>query len=107
MILFNHNYRTVVAEITYFAEKKEYMFIRYYKYAVQIKDMIMIKDIMMVLADDVVGMFPYAVDPRLIVHEFNGYMALAWINSITAVQGNSFIGVKGSKIEYAGLSLNN
>lgn len=81
MILFFHDQKTVVAELSYDAEMKKYFFVRYYKYAVVIKEIHVVSDeVMLVVGDGLLGMFPYGISPKLIDEEFNGYMALTPID---------------------------
>lgn len=67
MILFTHSTRTVVAELTYNSMAKSFSFVRYYKYSVQIKEIHVILDVMVVVGNGILGMFPYGIDPHLII----------------------------------------
>ena len=76
MVLFAHGTKTVVAEMNYQSIKKEYSFIRYYKYSIQIHEIHVISDVMVIVGNGILGMFPYGINPHLIVEEFNGFMTL-------------------------------
>jgi hypothetical protein len=46
---------------------KSFSFVRYYKYSVQIKEIHVILDVMVVVGNGILGMFPYGIDPHLII----------------------------------------
>ena len=58
--------KTVIAEITVLGENK-FHFVRYYKFAAVIKEIhVITNELMLVVGDGIVGMFPYGIDPHLI-----------------------------------------
>ena len=77
MILFNHNMKTVIAELNYQPSRKEFIFVRYYKFSLEVKDIQIIEDVMVVVGQQVLGMFPYGIHPSLIDEEFNGFITLS------------------------------
>jgi hypothetical protein len=42
-----------------------------------IKEIHTIEDVIVIVGNEVLGMFPYGIDPRLIKEEFNGWIALS------------------------------
>ena len=66
MVLFNHNMKTVIAELSYAPTLKEYVFVRYYKFSVEVKDIQIVEDVMVLVGQQVLGMFPYGIHPALI-----------------------------------------
>lgn len=67
MVLFTHSEKTVIAEINYHSLQKEFSFIRYFKYSVEVKEIHVINEVMVVVGSGILGMFPYGIDARLIV----------------------------------------
>lgn len=63
-------------------------------------------EVMLVVGDGLLGMFPYGIDPRLIDEEFNGYMALTSVDEIHIVEPPFFVGINKNQIEYGGIFLN-
>lgn len=57
-----------------------------------IKEIHAIKDVMVVVGDGLLGMFPYGIDPHLIVEEFNGFMTLTPVESIVLTEAPFFVG---------------
>lgn len=62
-----------------------------------------VDDVMLVVGTDILGMFPYDIDPRLIQEEFNGVMTLSPIQKLVVTEAPFFIGVTKNTIEYGGL----
>lgn len=59
--------QNVIAEFVYDAEKQEVNFLRYFKFQMPIKEIHTIEDVIVIVGEEVLGMFPYGIDPRLIV----------------------------------------
>ena len=66
MVLFNHNYYTVIAEIIYRPIYKSWSFVRYYKFTFQVHQIYMTKDILVVVGAQTMSVFPYGIHARLI-----------------------------------------
>lgn len=49
MVLFSHNIKTVIAEINYIESEKSFIFVRYYKFALEVRDIQIVKDVMVVV----------------------------------------------------------
>jgi hypothetical protein len=107
MLLFAHQGKTIVAELSYKSVKKEFNFVRYFKYSVPIREIHVIADVMLVVSDGLLGMFPYGIDPHIIVEEFNGFMTLTPIEKVVITEVPFFIGVSKNEIEFGGVFLNN
>lgn len=56
-----------------------------------------------VVGEDILGMFPYGIDPRLITEEFNGWMTLTNIVKIAITEAPYFVGITKNTIQYGGL----
>lgn len=69
----------------------------------QIKQFFIIKDIILVVGEEILGMFPYGIDPRLITEEFNGWMTLSQIQKVVITDAPYFIGITKNNIEYGKL----
>lgn len=67
LILFSHEGRTLMAEINYQSAVKKYSFVRYYKFSMMIKEIHVIDELVVVVGDGLLGMFPFGIDPHLIV----------------------------------------
>ena len=65
-ILFDHNKRTMVAELVYAPTSKNFGFIRYYKFFMLIYEIHTINDILILVGEGVLGIFPYGISPNLI-----------------------------------------
>jgi hypothetical protein len=107
MVLFTHQTKTIVVELSYKSAQKEFSFVRYFKYSVPIKEIHMIADVMLVVSNGILGMFPYGIDPHIIVEEFNGFMTLTPIEKVVITEVPFFIGVSKNEIEFGGIFLNN
>lgn len=69
----------------------------------QIKEIHTIKDVIVIVGEDILGMFPYGIDPRLITEEFNGWMTLSDIVKIAITEAPYFVGITKNSIQYGGL----
>ncbi len=78
-------------------------FLRYFKFQMQIKEIHKIEDVIVVVGEEILGMFPYGIDPRLITEEFNGFMALSDIEKIVLTEAPYFVGITKNSIQYGGL----
>lgn len=66
-----------------------------------IHEMHIINDIVAVVGSNTIGMLPFGISPRLILEEFNGFMAMTPIYKIRAVDETHFVGINKGSIEYA------
>lgn len=57
-----------------------------------------IKDVLLVVGSESMGVFPYGVHPRLIEEELNGLMAMTSIFSLEVLEGENFVGITKSTI---------
>jgi len=48
-------------------------------------------------------MIPYGIDPRLIVEEFNGWIAMSDLEKIVITEAPYFVGITKNSIQYGGL----
>ena len=53
---------------------------------------------MVVVGTGILGMFPYGINPHLIVEEFNGFMTLTPIEKIVITEAPFFVGVSKNEI---------
>lgn len=51
---------------------------------------------MVVVGSGILGMFPFGIDPHLIVEEFNGFMTLTPIEKIAITEVPFFVGISKS-----------
>ena len=72
-----------------------------------IKEIHAIDELMVVVGDGLLGMFPFGIDPHLITEEFNGFMTLTPVDKIVLTEAPFFVGVSNNEIEYGGIFLNN
>lgn len=56
-----------MAELAYNSLAESFSFVRYFKFSMLIKEIHTIQDVMVVVGDGLLGMFPYGVNPHLIV----------------------------------------
>jgi hypothetical protein len=103
MVLFLHNRHNVIAELNYRSIDQKFQFIRYFKFSMIVNEIHIVKDIMLVISLETIGMFPYGIHPRLIEEEFNGFMSLSSIYRIKVVNDMEFIGVTRTTLEYGGV----
>ena len=66
MVLFNHNYQSVIAEFFYEHVNESWKFIRYYKFNIVVSEIHIVNDIVLIVGDDTIGVFPIGIHPRLI-----------------------------------------
>jgi hypothetical protein len=64
----------------------------------EIKQVHIIEDVIVVAGEEVLGMFPFGVDPRLIREEFNGWITMSNLQGIQITQQPYFVGITANSI---------
>jgi hypothetical protein len=66
MILFTHGYHNVIAELSYDRVRLTWSFVRYFKFPMVVNEIHVVKDLVIVVGKDSMGVFPFGIHPRLI-----------------------------------------
>lgn len=105
MVLFLHRYHYVVAEMCYNAHLKSWSFVRYFKFTLRVNEIHISGDVMAVVGDQTMGIFPFGIHPRLIDEEFNGEMKLTSMLKIKMLGQGKFVGLTKKSLEFGVVKL--
>lgn len=105
MVLFLHNYHNVVAELFYSPVAATWKFVRYFKFSMRVNEIHVIRDVLLVVGSESMGLFPFGIHPKLIDEELNGLMTLTAIFRLEVLHNGDFVGVTKNTIEYGAIKL--
>lgn len=105
MVLFWHRYHYVICELSYNLNIQSWSFVRYFKFTMEVTEIHIIKDVVVVVGTESMGIFPYGIHPRLIEEEVNGQMTLASMKRIDVLDNGHFVGLSKNSIEYGVIRL--
>ena len=72
-----------------------------------VEDIEVVEDVLMVVGQKMMGLFPFGIDPRLIDEEFNGFMMLSSLERVKLIHMPFVVGASRNKLQYGELFLSN
>lgn len=66
MVLFLHNYQSIIGEIFYEHVTESWKFVRYFKFNIIVNQIHIVDDAVLIVGEDTIGIFPIGIHPRLI-----------------------------------------